>query len=251
GTRKGNLTEILEAQAASVRAITGLDVDVAYFRVSSPTIPEALEAMASRGIDRVVAVPFYIAEGTLTRELIPEKLGLQKYQNLGEVSVGGKNVVVYLASAFNFNNIVTDIISSRIAAAGGDCDSGILLLGHGTRDSTLMNREVVAHNARRLRWKGFDHVEHAFNEFCEPSIKDSIAKLASEGVDKIVCVPVFIAMGLHLGLEIPEQIGIPPYSDGGVIEVDGRKIEVRYTAPLGDDPRLATFVARKALQFLR
>ncbi|WP_320408843.1 hypothetical protein [Candidatus Methanomethylophilus sp. 1R26] len=34
-------------------------------------------------------------------------------------------------------------------------------------------------------------------------------------------MPMFIAMGLHLGEEIPEQIGIPPYSDGGEIEAGG------------------------------
>ena len=48
-----------------------------------------------------------------------------------------------------------------------------------------------------------------------PTIRESIDGLVSEGVKDLVCVPLFIAMGLHLGDEIPEQIGIPPYSDGG------------------------------------
>jgi sirohydrochlorin cobaltochelatase len=134
--------------------------------------------------------------------------------------------------------------------AGGDRDSGVLVLGHGSRDPTLMNRAVIERNAQRLTARGYKHTEFAFNEFCTPGIKESIEKLASEGVNEIICLPLFIAMGLHLGVEIPEQIGIPPYSDGGEIDVGGRKIKVKYTRPLEDDPRLVQLVLSKAKEFL-
>ena len=250
GTRKGNLVDVLESQAARIRAATGYDVGIAYFRVSSPTIPEAIESMAKDGVDRIVAVPYFVADGTLTHELIPEKMGLGAHTYLGETEVSGRKVTLYLTKAFNFSTVLTDIICDRIRTAGGTRDSGVLVLGHGSRDPTLMNRAVVERNAERLKGRGYTHTTFAFNEFCEPSIKDSIAKLVSEGVSEIVCVPLFIAMGLHLGDEIPEQIGIPPYSDGGEITVDGKKIKIKYTRPMEDDPRITDLVMAKAKEYL-
>lgn len=250
GTRKGNLEEVLNSQADRIRKIVEYEVGIAYFRVSSPTIPEAIEDMVNKGVDRIVFVPYFVADGTLTHELIPQKMGLAAYVYIGETDVSGKKVLLYLTKAFNFSTVVTDIICDKIAQAGGSKNSGILVLGHGSRDPTLMNRAVVERNAQRLMSRGYAHTTFAFNEFCEPTIKDSIAKLVSEGVREIVCIPLFIAMGLHLGEEIPEQIGIPPYSEGGGITVDGKVIKVKYTRPLEDDPRLTELILTRANEFL-
>ena len=250
GTRKGNLEEVLNSQADRIRKMTGHEVGIAYFRVSSPTIPEAIEAMAKKGVDRVVFVPYFVADGTLTHELIPQKMGLSPNVYIGETKVSGRDMFLYFTRAFNFSTVVTDIICEKIEKAGGSKDSGVLVLGHGSRDPTLMNRKVVERNAQRLIARGYKHTTFAFNEFCEPTIRDSIDKLVSEGVKEIVCIPLFIAMGLHLGDEIPEQIGIPSYSDGGMIKVDGKDIKIMYTRPLEDDPRLADFVMARANEFL-
>ena len=250
GTRKGNLVEVLESQAARIRKMTDCEVGIAFFRVSNPTIQEAVEDMVDKGVDRIVVVPYYVAEGTLTHELIPKKLGLAPNVYIGEVKVSGKKVLIYETNAFNFTTVITDILCEKIEKAGGTKDSGVLVLGHGTRDPTLMNRTVIERNAQRLVARGYKHTTFAFNEFCEPTIKDSIKKLVSEGVKEIVCIPLFIAMGLHLGDEIPEQIGIPSYSDGGMIKVDGKDIKIMYTRPLEDDPRLADLVMARANEFL-
>ena len=76
GTRKGNLEEVLQTQAKRLRCRGWDHVEFGYFRVSSPTIPEALERLVDAGVDNVVVLPYYIAEGTLTKQLIPEKLGI-------------------------------------------------------------------------------------------------------------------------------------------------------------------------------
>ncbi len=250
GTRKGNLEKIMEAQAARLRASTDYEIGVGYFRISSPAIPDALEQLVRKGVDRVVVVPYYVAEGTLTLDLIPQKLGLKARMSNGVVEVAGRSVQIHISAAFNFSTLVTDVLCERIMECGGSRDSGILLLGHGTRDPSMMNRSVVERNAQRLRARGYRHVEFAFNEFCEPSIKDSLARLASAGVEHIACVPLFIAMGLHLGEEIPEQIDIPAYSDGGSVVLNGRRIGVSYTRPLEDDPRLTSLVLSRVAEYL-
>ena len=74
--------------------------------------------------------------------------------------------------------------------------------------------------------------------------------LAEEGVSRIIAVPLFIANGVHLGEEIPEQLGIPAYSEGGDIEIGGRKIQLVYTKPVEADPRLTDIIVAKAREFL-
>lgn len=250
GTRKGNLVEVLESTARRVRAMTDYEVAVGYFRVSSPTIKEALESLVDRGVDRVALVPYYVAEGKLTHFMMPEKIGMPGYAEFAELEVKGKKIMVYKAQAFNLDPVVTDIICDKISAMGGTKESGVMVLGHGTLDESLMNRTVIQRNAERLSARGYKHVAYAFNEFCEPSIHDAMRKLVGEGVEEIVCIPLFIAMGLHLGDEIPEQLGIPSYSDGGMVEFEGKSIRIKYTRPLEDDPRLTELVVRKAAEFL-
>ncbi len=248
GTRKGNLDEVLETQVRRLRCREWDNVEPAFFRVSKPTIQESLDKLVAAGADEIVVVPYYIAEGTLTKELIPQKLGIDC--ECGTVEIDGKEVTIHMAPAFGVTRDLTDIICDRIADAGGDRDCGILVLGHGTRYTSLANMYVVKINAERLEAIGYKNVAYAFNEFCEPSIKDALNLLESKGVTKIIAIPLFVAMGLHLGEEIPEQIGIPAYSDGGEITLNGRTIEVRYTRPMEADPRLLDNVEAKIKEFL-
>lgn len=250
GTRTGNLTEILEKQAARLRARGIRNVYTAYFRVSSPTIQEAVSKAVADGCNDILAIPYYIAEGRLTYELIPSKLGLDTGSSRGTALIDGKEVRIRMATAFNAAPALTDILVDCIADNGGDMDTGILILGHGSRDLTSSNEEIISLNARRLRSIGYRHVAHSFNEFVEPTIAEALKGLAAEGVSRIITIPLFIANGVHLGEEIPEQLGIPAYSEGGEIEVGGRKISLVYTKPVEANPRLTDILVTKAREFL-
>jgi len=248
GTRNGNLVEILETQAKRLECRGWDHVRVGYFRVSSPTIPEAVESLVDDGVSKVLILPYYIADGTVTKELMPEKLGMGT-KDMAEIEIKGKMVTVQIASSFNTNPVLTRIICDKIASVDGDRDCGILILGHGTRYKSLYNERIIKLNADRLKWLGYKHVAHAFNEFCEPTIKDALDYLEKEGVKRIIAIPLFIAMGLHLGDEIPQQIGIPSYSDGGKITVNGREISVSYLRPVEADPRLTDILDQTARDF--
>ena len=248
GTRKGNLEEVLETQARRLSCRGWDHVGIAYFRVSSPTIQEAVQAMVKDGVDDILVLPYFIAEGTLTKELIPEKLGIGKNE-YGQAVVDGKTVNITMAPAFGTTFALTNILLDKIADVKGERDCGILILGHGTRYESLANRRIIQLNADRIRGRGYKSVEFAFNEFCEPSIKDALDRLEKSGVKRIIAIPLFIAMGLHLGDEIPEQIGIPSYSDGGMIKVNGREISVSYTRPVEFDNRLVDVLDLKARHY--
>ena len=249
GTRDGNLTEILDTQVNRLKCRGWQHVGRAYFRVNKPSIPEALEQMVDEGVDEIVAIPYYISEGTLTKELIPEKMGLGRSDS-GKTIVKGKEVTISIASAFDTSFTLTDIICDKIADANGDMDCGILILGHGTRFRAQSNMRTVKMNAERVAGRGYKHVISAFNEYCEPTIPQALDWLEKEGVDRIIAVPLFIATGVHLSRDIPEKIGIPPYSDGGDIMVNGRKINVYFARPVESNPRLLDVLDQKAREYL-
>lgn len=249
GTREGNLTEILDTQVNRLKCRGWEHVGKAYFRVTSPSIPEALEAMVDEGVDEIVALPYYISEGTLTKELIPEKLGLGQSDS-GKTIVKGKEVSITIASAFDTGFTLTDIICDKIADANGNMDCGILILGHGTRFRTQNNMRTIRMNAERVAGRGYKHVYYAFNEYNEPTIHAALDKLEKEGVDRIIAVPLFIAMGVHLNRDIPQKIGLPPYSEGGDITVNGRKINIYFARPVESNPRLLDVLDQKAREYL-
>ncbi|MBR4685006.1 MAG: cobalamin biosynthesis protein CbiX [Candidatus Methanomethylophilaceae archaeon] len=249
GTRNGNLTEILDTQVNRLKCRGWEHVGKAYFRVNSPSIPEALEMMVDEGVDEIVAIPYYISEGTLTKELIPEKLGLGTSES-GKALVKGKEVTISIASAFDTSFTLTDIICDKIADANGNMDEGILILGHGTRFKALSNMRTIKMNAERIAARGYKHVAYAFNEYCEPTIPDALDQLEKSGVKRIIAVPLFIAMGVHLGKDIPEKMGLQPYSDGGEITVNGRTITVFMARPVESNPRLLDVLDQKAREYL-
>lgn len=241
GTRKGNLTEILERQAARLKARGRKNVYISYFRVSHPSIPEALEQMAKDGVDDVLAIPYYIAEGRLTYELIPEQMKVPM-GGTGEAEFAGKKVHIAMAPAFGMTRVLTEILFDRIADAGATVDDGILVIGHGSRDVSSSNSSIIKMNADRIRDAGYKHVAYGFNEFNEPGIPEAAEQLAKDGVKRIVVVPLFIATGIHLGVEIAEKLKIPEYSDGGEAEFGGKKVQVVYCRPVEDDPRLLELI---------
>lgn len=252
GTRKGNLEQVLETQKKRLEARGRKNVYIAYFRVSHPTVPEALAQMAADGVDDVLVAPYYIAEGSLTRKLIPQKLGIQGQE--GTADVGGKKVRIRFSAAFAKHPQLTDIVCDKIADMGGCQKDAILLMGHGSRekmqDGTSFNEETLREQADALRARGYTNVVYSFNEFNTPVVKDGLRKLLDTGAETIYCVPLFVAMGLHLGVEIPDQIGIPWYTSEGIIRDGDRFVFVKYARPVEADNRLADIIDADYKAFL-
>ena len=84
--------------------------------------------------------------------------------------------------------------------------TALILFAHGSRDpewpSPLRRvRSAILASSPDLR------VELAFLEFLPPSLQDCPATMISEGFDRIIVVPMFIAQGGHLKNDLPEIIG--------------------------------------------
>jgi len=114
---------------------------------------------------------------------------------------------------------------------------GVLIIGHGSRLS--YNKDVIELNAQRLREKGIKNVYVGFNEMSDPPIEEAIEKMVADGVDVIYALPLFISSGLHLTKDVPEKLGIPENSSGGIVKIKGKIITVKYSTAIGEDPRIA------------
>lgn len=120
---------------------------------------------------------------------------------------------------------------------------GILIIGHGSRSNE--SERVFGLQAQRIREMGFDNVEVGFNEFSERTIEHAMKRMADNGVDIVYAVPMFIITGIHLTEDVPGKLGIPEGSSGGMVNVNGKDIEIRYATAFGDDPAVAELILKK------
>jgi len=91
-------------------------------------------------------------------------------------------------------------------------------------------------------------VETAYNEFNDPPIEEVFPRMLALADDKVIIIPMFIACGLHLKIEIPEKLGLKGNIKGGIVKREGKTIEVRYAPAVGEDEYLAEVLAKKAAE---
>jgi sirohydrochlorin cobaltochelatase len=113
---------------------------------------------------------------------------------------------------------------------------GLLLVGHGTRESAGVAEfgEFARKVAARLAPVP---VAPCFLELAEPLIADGVDSLAAQGVRRMVVAPVLLFAAVHAKLDIPEAVtaalaGRPPMS-------------WRQASHLGLDPRVLELSARR------
>jgi sirohydrochlorin ferrochelatase len=107
-------------------------------------------------------------------------------------------------------------------------NTGIVIFAHGS--SVPSANEAVRAVAEAAAAAGaFDRVETAFLE-ARPSLAEAVAHLADSGASRILVVPYFLTLGIHLQRDLPaivEQLA-QAYQD----------LEIRITPPLDGHPAL-------------
>ncbi len=120
--------------------------------------------------------------------------------------------------------------------------SGVLVIGHGSK--LKFNRDLVASVAAKMeKMKEFGPVAAAFMQLNEPDIKTGMVSLVEQGVDTIYVQPCFLASGIHITEDIPNEIGLKKGETETTMNVNGKSIVLRYCEPIGDDDRIAQILA--------
>lgn len=120
--------------------------------------------------------------------------------------------------------------------------TGVLVVGHGSK--LQFNRDLVVNAAAKMeKMNEFGPVVASFMQLNDPDIKTGIKTLVGKGVDLIYVQPCFLASGIHLTEDIPGEIGLEKGKTETTMDVDGKKITLRYCKPIGDDDRIADILA--------
>jgi len=115
--------------------------------------------------------------------------------------------------------------------------AGIVVFAHGSRVEPA--NEAVRAVARELARAGeFERVEAAFLELGRPGLPEAVARLAGAGVTRVVVVPYFLTMGLHLERDLPRIVE-------GISRLHP-DLEIQVTLPLDGHPGLLQVLLDRA-----
>ncbi len=120
--------------------------------------------------------------------------------------------------------------------------TALVVFAHGSSVETA-NDAVRAVSAKLARQGGYDVVETAFLEGGTPDLSGAVVKAVMAGAGRIIVLPYFLTLGLHLRRDLPNLIERERRSHPGVT------IEV--TPPLDGHPGLIAILldrVRAALQ---
>ena len=202
---------------------TGLVAEIGYMKVSEPTIAGAVDILKEEvdDMDKIIALPVFLAPGIHTNIDIPQLLGLEPLEEDPRCPDGNYPPEHYLSiapdvdfdgeiellSSIGPRDELLDIIDKRVeeALAESELDdsakTGILLVTHGSRLNYNKEFATALYTCELPSSFGF-------MELCGPSIPESINKLVDEnGLERLVVVPVFIAPGMHTTHDIPHILG--------------------------------------------
>lgn len=261
--------------------LTNLPTEVGYMKVAKPSISEAVDILKEQGdINRIIALPVFLAAGIHTNVDIPILLGLGALETDPRCPDGNYPDDHYLsiADSVNFDgdiellppigpiDALQEVINKRIDEAlaeselDEDAKTGILLVSHGSRLG--YNKEFITEVQRVFNENTSYPNDFGFMELVEPNIPTSINKLVSENeIDRLVVVPVFIAPGVHTTSDIPTILGLKEHShdhdhehghhhhhhDLEKVEFDG---EILYPDPIGSDDVLINILKDKVYDFI-
>jgi sirohydrochlorin ferrochelatase len=115
--------------------------------------------------------------------------------------------------------------------------TGIIIFAHGSRIEPA-NEAVRSVAADFARAGGYSHVEAAFLELGTPSLEEAAAGMAAQGIQRIVVIPYFLTLGMHLERDLPRLVEDISNNNSG--------LEITVTAPLDGHPGLVEILKARA-----
>ena len=117
---------------------------------------------------------------------------------------------------------------------------GIVVLGHGSRASVAEANQVAFEVASLVKVKsGEQLVETAImnRESGLAGIDEAVDKLIAGGATQIIIAPMFLANGVHIQSDIPEEIA--------VLESKYPSVPIKMAGHIGPDPRIADIIIER------
>jgi sirohydrochlorin ferrochelatase len=118
--------------------------------------------------------------------------------------------------------------------------TGYIVFAHGSSVESANDavRAVAAELARR---GGYATVEAAFLEGGRPDLKEAVKALAERGAPRVVVIPYFLTLGLHLQRDLPRLIE--------ELRQLHRGLDLAVTSPLDTHPALIDVLLDRAKEW--
>lgn len=116
------------------------------------------------------------------------------------------------------------------------------MFAHGSSVESA-NESVRAVAQSLARSAGYQLIESAFLECAAPDLAAAIARLVEQGARRVLVIPYFLTLGLHLQRDLPRIVA--------EIRRDLPHIEIAVTEPLDGHPALVEVLADRAHQGLQ
>jgi sirohydrochlorin ferrochelatase len=115
--------------------------------------------------------------------------------------------------------------------------TGIVIFAHGSRIEAA-NEAVRTIAEKFARAGGHSNVQAAFLELGQPDLSGAVDRLAAAGVRKVLIIPYFLTLGIHLERDLPALIA----------EIGRRYpwLQVTASAPLDGHPALIEVLLDRA-----
>ena len=117
--------------------------------------------------------------------------------------------------------------------------TGYIVFAHGSRVESA-NEAVRSVAAGLARAGGFQYVEAAFLELGRPDLEGAVDRLAKTGATRIIVLPYFLTLGLHMERDLPRLVQ--------AINNKYNSLKIIVTAPLDGHPGLVDVLLDRARQ---
>lgn len=225
-----NTAQVVWDAVDSLRKIGVADEITGAFWKEQPNFRSVFSSISAPDI---TLVPLFTAQGYFTQTVITAEMDLR-----GQITHRDGRIIRY-AQPPVYHPKIQQIVQSRIDDAIQKyrltpSEVGIAIIGHSTRRNRS-SRESTEYQANILRQKGvYGSVITAFLDDAPEiiSIYDRIYQ------PTIIAIPLFLAMGSHTTIDVPEAMLLPPNSTYAF--VNGK--QVIYTPAIGDNNDLTDLI---------
>lgn len=183
---------VRELSAAVQARLSGVTVRVAYLDFTSPSVGQALKALAEDGYADVVAVPLLFAPGYHVQVDLPAAIA--------EVRAGGTSMDVAIAAPLGSApeagrpDLLLDALEDRLAEVTGSAGvDGIVLASAGSSDAGA--RAAIETVAQRWAVRRGTPVRAAYATAGGRTVAEAIGQLRDEGCRSVAVSGLFLAPG--------------------------------------------------------
>lgn len=195
GSRDPEAIAEFELLAANLKTrLSGVEVETGYLEFARPIIRDGLDALAARGVRRILAVPGMLFAAAHVKNDLPWEINTFAAENPAIELRFGRELAIepkLLAAA-------ADRIAEAEAHGHGvasRADTLLLVVGRGTNDPDANSN--IAKVARMLgEGMGFGWTEIAFSGVASPLVEPALLRLLPLGFRRIIVFPYFLFTGV-------------------------------------------------------